>query len=121
MARSHLNADINFKVRNVTAYRRKNSTVTDVVTLLQSSATFMSTFCSTYRIYTDTTWYQKNYGTTPMLDFALWAQKTRFTDSNTRTNMGTYYFASSDVWLGVTSISNLTADLFHIILPKQWI
>lgn len=55
MARSHLNADINFKVRNVTAYRRKNSTVTDVKTLLQSSAMFMSMFCSTYKIYTDTT------------------------------------------------------------------
>lgn len=59
MARSHLNADINFKVRNVTAYRRKNSTVTDVKTLLQSSAMFMSMFCSTYKIYTDTTWYGK--------------------------------------------------------------
>jgi hypothetical protein len=75
MARSHLNADINFKVRNVTAYRRKNSTVTDVKTLLQSSAMFMSTFFSTYEIYTDTTWYEKNYGTTPMLYFALWARK----------------------------------------------
>jgi len=75
MARSHLNADINFKVRNVTAYRRKNSIVTDVKTLLQSSAMFMSTFCSTCKIYTVTTWYEKNYRTTLMLDFALWAQK----------------------------------------------
>jgi len=76
MARSHLNADINFKVRNVTAYRRKNSTVTDVKTLLQSSAMFMSMFCSTYKIYTDTTWYEKkNYGTTLTSYFALWAQK----------------------------------------------
>jgi hypothetical protein len=32
--------------------------------------------------------------------------------------MGTYYFASSDVWLGVTSISNLTADLSHIIFTQ---
>jgi len=76
MARSHLNADINFKVRNVPEYRRKISIVTDVKTLLQSSAMFMSTFCSTYEIYTETTWYgKKNYGTTLMLYFALWAQK----------------------------------------------
>ena len=120
MARSHLNADINFKVRNVTAYRRKNSTVTDVRTLLQSSAMFMSTFCSTYEIYTDTTWYEKKLRNYSDVIFCTVSSKTRFTDSNTRTHMGTYYCASSDVWLGVKSKSHPTEDLSHIILPKQW-
>jgi len=115
MARSHLNADINFKVRNVTAYRRKNSTVTDVKTLLQSSATFMSMFCSTYQIYTDTTWCKKKLRNYSDVRFCTVSSKTRFTDSNTRTQMGTYYCTSSDVWLGVKSKSHLTADLSHII------
>jgi len=52
--------------------------------------------------------------------FCTVSSKTRFTDSNTRTQKGTYYWTSSDVWLGVESKSHLTADLSHIILPKQW-
>ena len=104
MARSHLNADINFKVRNVTAYRRKNSTVNDVKTLLQSSAMFMSIFCFTYQIYTDTTWYEeKKLWKYSDVRFCTVSSKTIFTDSYTRTQMGTYYCTSSNVWLGAKS------------------
>jgi hypothetical protein len=90
MARSHLNADINFKGRNVTAYRKNNSTVTDVKTLLQSSAMFMSTFCSTCEIYTDTTRYEKKLWNYSDVIFCTVSSKTRLADSNTRTHMGTF-------------------------------